>query len=92
MNTTNQTLQVKLTLDEGLSSVWETLTKEYEGLDKSGIVRLALNKLAKTVKREEMLAKKFDLDEFFADLDKGKSGMTEKEFAKWWNENKHDIV
>ncbi|MBA3724496.1 MAG: hypothetical protein H0W89_06475 [Candidatus Levybacteria bacterium] len=91
MQTVNQNLQVKLTLDEGLKNVWNFLTREYEGLDKSGIVRLALNNLAKTTKRQDAAAK-FDIDAFFKDLDKGKSGMTENEFAKWWNKNKNNLV
>jgi hypothetical protein len=92
MSTLRQNLQIKLTLDEGLNNVWRFLTKEYEGLDKSGIVRLALNNLAKTTKRQEAKAAKFDLEEFFNGLDKGESGMTEKEFALWWNKNKKDLV
>lgn len=90
-NQNTQTIQVKLSLDEGLKNIWSQLTEEYQGLDKSGIIRLALNNLAKTVKREEAELAKFDMDEFFRDLDKGKSGMTEKEFAVWWNKNKQDL-
>lgn len=92
MKTTNtQTIQVKLSLDEGLKNVWGTLTREYQGLDKSGIVRLALNNLAKIADRERSKAAKFDMEEFFNDLDKGKSGMTEKQFAVWWNKNKNNL-
>lgn len=90
-NSNTQTIQVKLSLDEGLRSIWGELTEEYKGLDKSGIVRLALNNLAKTLKRDEARAAKFNLQEFFNDLDKGKSGMTEKQFAAWWNKNKKDL-
>ena len=84
--TSTQTIQVKLSLDEGLKNIWNQLTEEYQGLDKSGIVRLALNNLAKALKKEE-----FDMGEFLDELDQQKSGMTEKEFAVWWNKNKKDL-
>lgn len=87
-----QNLQVKLALDPGLQKIWSFLTEEYMGVDKAGIIRLALNNLVKVTKREKAAAEKFDMEAFFADLDKGKSGMTEKEFAVWWNKNKHDIL
>ncbi len=92
MKTVTQNLQVKLTLDQGLQNVWNFLNEEYEGLNKAAIIRLALDNLAKVTKREKAAAEKFDMGAFFADLDKGKSGMTEKEFAIWWNKNKHDIL
>lgn len=79
---TTQALQVKLSMDKGLKNVWDYLSEEYKGLDKSGIVRLALNNLAKVTKREEVLAKQFDMKEFFSELEQSKEGPTEKEFAK----------
>lgn len=92
MKAANQNLQIKLSMDEGLQNVWNFLIHEYEGLDKSGIVRLALNNLAKTAKRQEAKAAQFDLEKFFEELDKSNSGMTEEQFAVWWNKNKKDIL
>lgn len=87
--TTGQTtnLQIKLSLDEGLQNIWKYLSKEYEGLDKASIVRLALSTLAKFTKRQEL----YDEDMLFSyldELDKTGQGMTEEDFFKWWNENK----
>lgn len=92
MKAANQNLQIKLSMDEGLQNVWNFLTHEYEGLDKSGIVRLALNNLAKTAKRQEARAAKFDMEKFLDELDNRNEGPTEEEFAIWWNKNKRDIL
>ncbi len=81
-NANTPTIQVKLSLDEGLKNVWGVLTKEYQGLDKSGIVRLALNNLAKVADRERAKAAKFDMGKFLDELDQKKSGMSEKEENK----------
>lgn len=90
MSTTHN-LQIKLSLDKGLKNVWDFLTEEYEGLDKSGIVRLALNNLAKSTKRQHAEKVEFDMKKFFDELDQSTEGPTENEFAKWWNENKHNL-
>jgi hypothetical protein len=92
MKASSQTIQVKLTLDEGLRNIWDTLSKEYEGLDKSGIVRLALNNLAKAVKRHESERLQVEMGKFLDELDKKTEGPTEREFAEWWNKNKRDLV
>ncbi len=84
----NRNIQIKLSLDKGLQNVWSFLAEEYEGLDKAGIVRLALNNLAKATKRQNTTFSQFDLAKFFTELDQRESGPTEKEFARWWNKNK----
>jgi len=84
-----ESLQIKLAMDEGLSEIWGQLQTRYKGLGKSGIVRLALNDLAG--RSEE---KKYDylLQEVLDEIDSRKEGMTEEEFANWWNENKKSII
>ena len=82
------TLQVKLSMDEGLKEVWDSLENRYKALGKSGIIRLALDKLDK-----ETLATKYDylLEEVLEDIDNRKDGFTEDEFAIWWNKNKNTL-
>ncbi len=88
-STQNRNIQIKLSLDRGLQNVWSFLAEEYEGLDKAGIVRLALNNLAKATRRQNGISGEFNLLSFLSELDQHKSASpTEKEFAKWWNENK----
>ena len=45
------TLQVKLSLDEGLKESWNTLQTRYKALGKSDIIRLAINDLAAKEKK-----------------------------------------
>jgi len=86
MNTsTPANLQFKLSLDSGLFEVWSYLQKEYKGLDKTGIVRLALSSLFKEAKRKQRL---MSIDEIFSELESRKEGMTEQEVFDWWNKNK----
>ena len=82
------TLQVKLSMDEGLLEVWGNLQNRYKALGKSGIIRLALDKLEK-----ETSAIKYDylLEEVLGDIDNRKDGFTEDEFAIWWNKNKNTL-
>jgi len=87
----SQTFQIKLALDEGLKKTLETLTREYEALDKASIVRLALNNLAKEVKKPTK-TEEDELFQYFDTLSKSDKGMTEDEFADWWNKNKKDII
>jgi hypothetical protein len=92
MRTVTSHLQVKLTLDDGLNNVWGFLTKEYEGLDKTGIIRLALNTLAKTTKRQNNIISEKKMALFLSELDERQTGMTETEFTKWWNTHKKEII
>jgi hypothetical protein len=87
VNISSQNLQVKLSLDEGLKNTWNILTREYQALDKSGIIRLALNNLAKEVKKLSPSEEK-ELFLYFDTLSKSKEGMSEEKFANWWNKNK----
>lgn len=90
MNTnTSANLQFKLSLDSGLFEVWSYLQKEYKGLDKTGIVRLALSSLFKEAKRKQRL---MSIDEIFSELESRKEGMTEQEVYDWWNKNKKSIM
>ena len=87
MTTSNsRNLQINLALDEGLSNAWNIVRKEYEALDKPAIIRLAINNLAKEVKNQNI---QFDMKAFFTELTNSNEGPTEKEFAIWWNKNKH---
>lgn len=92
MKAANQNLQIKLSLDEGLQNVWNFLTHEYEGLDKSGIVRLALSNLAKTTKKHNTVMSNKEMLQFISELEQRKTGMTENELAEWWNKNKKNLV
>jgi hypothetical protein len=84
----SQTLQVKLSLDAGLKHVWEQLLVEYEGLDKAGIIRLALNSLVKTLPQKRYT----NMTEVMDELDKvNDKNMTEEEFADFWNKTKHSV-
>ncbi len=79
-------LQLKLSLDQGLTDVWGYLKKEYQGLDKSSIVRLALNTLFKETKRSQY--RLYSIEEIIKELEVANEGMTEKEIYNWWNQNK----
>ncbi|PIZ64183.1 hypothetical protein CO051_01495 [Candidatus Roizmanbacteria bacterium CG_4_9_14_0_2_um_filter_39_13] len=81
------TLQVKLSMDEELAKAWNLINFEYKTLNKSGIIRLAINDLAK--KTSDKLYN--SLLDYFEELDKNSGGMTEDEFAVWWNKNKHSL-
>lgn len=83
-------LQMKLSLDQGLQNVWNYLSDEYEGLDKASIVRLALTNLAKTTKRQNAQTSTAALDslEYLKTTEKG---MTEDEFFTWWSQNKSSL-
>lgn len=90
MKISSQSIQMRLSLDEGLKNVWNYLAKEYEGLDKASIVRLALNTLAKTTRKQELLT----VSNVLAVLEKLKTtekGMDEDEFFEWWNTNKSSL-
>ena len=56
-----------------------------EGLDKASIVRLALNTLAKTTKKQTQSA---DILDLLDTMKKSETGMTENEIFDWWNESK----
>jgi hypothetical protein len=60
-------LQIKLSFDEGLQKMWSILLKEYEGLDKASIIRLAINHLAKHAEYKFAL-KKYEYDDSDPDL------------------------
>lgn len=85
-NGTTSNLQLKLSLDEGLTDIWGYLKKEYQGMDKSSIVRLALNTLFKETKRSQY--RLYSIEEILKELEGGAEGMTEKEIYNWWNKNK----
>lgn len=89
---TTPNLQFKLALDSRLSSTWHKLEREYGTLDKSAIVRLALDTLAKqTLVRTGPLT-----DPLWMALDyeasQRKVGISEDEFSEWWAVNKADII
>lgn len=93
---TTQTFQIKLSLDEGLKRTWDVLKNEYVALDKASIVRLALNNLAKETTMPQKMRKptakeEVELFQYIDRLEKSKVGMTEKQFADWWNENKSTL-
>lgn len=88
MHMVTQNLQVKLSFDSGLQNIWNYLNQEYEGLDKAGIIRLALNNLMKTTRQQNAMIPQFNMKAFFRELEQNKEGPTEKEFTQWWNENK----
>jgi len=86
MNTsTSENLQFKLSLDSGLFEVWSYLRKEYKGLDKTGIVRLALSSLFKETKNRSRF---MGIDEILSELESNGKGMSEQEVYDWWNQNK----
>ena len=87
----SQTFQIKLALDEGLKKTLETLTREYEALDKASIVRLALNNLAKEVKKPTPEEEK-ELFQYLEERTKSNEGMTEDEVAEWWNKYKSELI
>jgi len=82
---TSTNLQFKLSLDPGLGEVWRYLQKEYKGLEKTGIVRLALSSLFKETKRK---TKFMSIDEILTQLEESGRGMSEKDIYDWWNKNK----
>ena len=88
--TKTNSLQFKLSFDEGLKKTWEYLSQEYEALDKASIVRLALNNLAKTTKKQETLSQ-IDVLDILENLKSTEKGINEDEFYKWWNENKSSL-
>ena len=79
-------VQLKLSLDEGLTNIWGYLKKEYQGMDKSSIVRLALNTLFKETKRSQY--RLYSIEEILKELESVNEGMTENEIYDWWNKNK----
>lgn len=87
MSNSIQSLQIKLAFDEGLQKTWDTLTQEYEALDKASIVRLALNTLAKQV-RKPSLSEEQALFNYIAERENSSEGMTENDFFAWWNAHK----
>lgn len=82
---TPSNLQFKLSLDQGLFEVWNYLQREYKGLDKTGIVRLALSSLFKETKNKQKL---MDIGEVLTELESRSEGMTEQEAYNWWNKRK----
>lgn len=90
MKTPSKSIQLRLSLDEGLRNVWSYLAKEYEGLDKASIVRLALNTLAKSAKKQELLTVS-NILEVLENLKTTEKGMNEDEFFEWWNTNKSSL-
>ncbi len=90
MKISAQSIQLRLSLDEGLKNVWSYLSHEYEGLDKASIVRLALNTLAKTTKKQELLTTDNVL-ELLEKLKTTEKGMNEEEFFEWWNIKKSSL-
>ena len=90
MRINSDNLQVKLSFDEGLKNAWSYLIREYEGLDKASIIRLALNTLVKTTRKQQTVPSDQVLD-VIADLKRKEKGMNEKDFFVWWNENKSKL-
>jgi hypothetical protein len=90
-----QYLQTKLAMDPGLKETWDYITSELKAMDKPGIIRLALDTLAKKLKEEALEAEKPPTrEEMLALLEEVQTrdtGMTDDEFMDWWQENKHDI-
>ena len=91
MQKSKENLQVKLALDEGLKKTWEFLQKEYPALEKSSLIRLALNNLAdekrKEVSNKQMLQVVNDLQAEY----KPENSMTEEEFIEWWAKIKKEL-
>ena len=82
------TIQLRLSLDQGLENIWNYLTQQYEGLDKASIIRLALNTLAKQTKKTEYLT----FSDMMNELDNiNDNAMTEEEVFEWWNTNKSSL-
>lgn len=95
MNTT-PAFQIKLSFDEGLQQTWNILKRRYVALDKASIVRLALNNLVNEVDELSKVKKltpekEQELWQYMERLEKSKVGMTEKQFARWWNKNKSSL-
>lgn len=82
---TPSNLQFKLSLDQGLFEVWNYLQREYKGLDKTGIVRLALSSLFKVTKKRTQF---MGIEEILSELETKGKGMSEQEVYNWWNKNK----
>jgi len=82
---TSANLQFKLSLDSGLFEVWSYLQREYKGLDKTGIVRLALSSLFKETKSRSRF---MSIDKILSTLETRGKGMSEQEVYDWWNKNK----
>ncbi len=78
------TLQVKLSLDEGLKEAWESLESRYKALGKSDIIRLAINDLAAKEKKyyDHLIQSVMD------EIASRKDGPTYDEMVEWWNANK----
>lgn len=86
----NKTIQTKLALDEGLEQTWNFLQKEFPALDKSSIIRLALNNLAKETKRTNSVNQVANIiNESKSEYNSDK--ITEEEVGEWWNKMKKDL-
>lgn len=82
------TLQIKLSMDEGLKNTWDYLSTRYDALDKASIIRLALNELVVKAKKEEPK----DLLSILEETDKDKTiEWSEEDAYEWWNENKKEL-
>lgn len=85
MKPPTNTIQVRLSLDEGLDRAWNYLQDYYQGLDKASLMRLAISTLTRETKKNEDVT----FAELFAEFDKSATASaTEEEVAAWWNENK----
>lgn len=76
-------------MDHGLKNVWDYLTIRYEGLDKASIIRLALNDLAETKKKEGPQSMLEVLTRTDKDL---LEEWTDDDVFEWWNQNKKEIL
>lgn len=86
---TTPTIQLRLSMDKGLENIWKYLTRQYEGLDKASIIRLALNTLAKETKKTEYAT----LTDIMNEADNiADNSMSEDEVFTWWNDNKSSLV
>lgn len=90
MKTAVQNLQIKLSFDEGLKNIWGYLTREYQGLDKASIIRLALNNLAKITKNQQYRSPT-DIVGVIETLKRTETGISEDEFFDWWNKSKKTL-
>lgn len=90
MKTAVQNLQIKLSFDEGLKNIWGYLTREYQGLDKTSIIRLALNNLAKITKNQQYRSPT-DIVGVIETLKRTETGINEDEFFDWWNKSKKTL-
>lgn len=86
----NNVIQVKLTLDPEMLTAWNTLKNEYNTLDKSAIIRLAIGKLAKSVKKSKALEKISLIKDIEVKYGKDQE-ITDEEFEKFWNQYKHEL-